>query len=64
MFVEKYEIPTNKIDLKLDGGNFVSNERDFVVLSKKFLTDNKLSEEEGKAIIKAIFGYTNVALIE
>jgi len=51
-------------DLLNDGGNFVDDYAGNVVLSRKFLRDNRLSEEKGRAAIRKVTGAKNVAFIE
>lgn len=51
-------------DLINDGGNFVDDYDGRVVLSRKFLRDNDLSEIEGRAAIMATTGATHVAFID
>lgn len=55
-------IPESK--LINDGGNFVDDYQGRAVLSRKFLRDNNLSEQEGRARIKEITGAAHVAFIE
>lgn len=47
-----------------DGGNFVDDYAGNVVLSRKFLRDNKLSERAGRAAVKKLTGARNVAFID
>lgn len=47
-----------------DGGNFVDDYAGNVVLSRKFLRDNNLSEAKGRREIQAATGAKNVAFIE
>ncbi|MEL6687059.1 MAG: agmatine deiminase family protein [Pseudomonadota bacterium] len=51
-------------DLINDGGNFVDDYHGRVVLSRKFLRDNDLSESEGRAAVKDATGADHVAFIE
>lgn len=51
-------------DLLNDGGNFVDDYHGNVVLSRKFLRDNKLSEADGRKALQALTGVENVAFIE
>lgn len=51
-------------DLLNDGGNFVDDYAGNVVLSRKFLRDNGLSETAARDQIKRITGATHVAFIE
>lgn len=47
-----------------DGGNFVDDYAGRVVLSRKFLRDNRLSENEGRAAVREATGANHVAFIE
>lgn len=58
------EVSWTESDLINDGGNFVDDYAGRVVLSRKFLRDNRLSDNEGRAAIKNITGSTDVAFIE
>lgn len=51
-------------DLLNDGGNFVDDYFGNVVLSRKFLRDNDLSETQGRKAIQNLTGAKNVAFIE
>ena len=51
-------------DLLNDGGNFVDDYSGSVVLSRKFLRDNGLSEETGRAALTGLTGVRHVAFIE
>jgi agmatine deiminase len=51
-------------DLINDGGNFVDDYQGRVVLSRKFLRDNDLTESEGRTAIIAETGAGHVAFIE
>ena len=51
-------------DLLNDGGNFVDDYAGRVVASRKFLRDNGLTEEAGRARILSATGTTHVAFIE
>lgn len=46
-----------------DGGNFVDDYAGNAVVSRKFLQDNGLSEDEGRTVLQQITGITNVAFI-
>ncbi len=56
--------PFRESDLLNDGGNFVEDGHGNVVLSRKFLRDNGLSESEGRREIRSLTGAVNVAFIE
>lgn len=47
-----------------DGGNFVDDYAGRVVLSRKFLRDNQLSENEGRVAVRETTGANHVAFIE
>lgn len=51
-------------DLLNDGGNFVDDGAGNVVVSRKFLRDNQLSEEEARKQLIKFAGVQNVAFIE
>lgn len=57
-------IPFGDSDLLNDGGNFVDDYAGNVVLSRKFLRDNKLSEAQGRKAVQDATGAINVAFIE
>lgn len=50
-------------DLLNDGGNFVDDYAGNVVVSRKFLKDNDLSEDEARAALIRLAGVENVAFI-
>lgn len=47
-----------------DGGNFVDDYAGRAVISRKFLRDNRATEDEGRAVIRREAGVEHVALIE
>ena len=51
-------------DLLNDGGNFVDDYAGNIVISKKFLRDNNLSEEQAREKLTAFENIQNVAFIE
>jgi agmatine/peptidylarginine deiminase len=51
-------------DLLNDGGNFVDDYAGNVVISRKFLRDNRLTEAESRAALRKITGARNIAFIE
>ncbi len=53
-----------KSNLLNDGGNFVEDGAGRVVVSRKFLRDNKLSEADGRAALMRETGAAHVAFIE
>lgn len=62
--MEAASVPFKETNLLNDGGNFVDDYAGSVVVSKKFLVDNKLSEEKARKKLKAITGAKNIAFIE
>lgn len=62
--VESTGLSFTKSNLLNDGGNFVDDYAGNVVISKKFLRDNKLSENSARKKLTAFDGITNVAFIE
>lgn len=51
-------------DLLNDGGNFVDDYAGNAVVSRKFLRDNDLTEEQARAALRELTGVKNVAFIE
>ncbi|MEM1053395.1 MAG: agmatine deiminase family protein, partial [Pseudomonadota bacterium] len=51
-------------ELLNDGGNYVDDYAGMVVVSRKFLRDNRLTEDEGKAQIRGATGARHIAFIE
>lgn len=47
-----------------DGGNFVEDGAGNVVLSRKFLRDNQLTEEEAREALRSLIDVQNIAFIE
>ena len=45
-----------KTDLITDGGNYVDDFAGNVVINRKFLRDNKLSEQQARKIIRELSG--------
>jgi len=62
--MEKSGVEFAESDLLNDGGNFVDDYHGRAVVSRKFLRDNGLSEEEGRAAIIEETGVVHVAFIE
>ena len=56
----KYE----NVELINDGGNWVEDYAGNVVISRKFLVDNQLSESNAKAILRTETGAVNIAFID
>ncbi len=53
-----------KTGLLNDGGNFVDDYAGNVVVSRKFLRDNRLSEDEAREALRKLTGAHNIAFIE
>lgn len=62
--IEAAGIRFGDIDLLNDGGNFVDDYDGRAVVSRKFLRDNKLNEDEARTILQAVTGLTYIAFIE
>ncbi|WP_116964467.1 agmatine deiminase family protein [Fastidiosibacter lacustris] len=62
--VESIGVAFKKTDLINDGGNFVDDYAGNVVLSDKFLRDNKLSAQEAKDKLRVLTDAKNIAFIE
>ena len=55
-FAQKTKISFQNIDYQLDGGNVVHNRKDKLIVSRKFLEDNKIkNDEEGYVILQSLF---------
>lgn len=54
----------DNVDLINDGGNWVEDYSGNVVLSRKFLADNRLPESEAKTILRAQTDAVNIAFID
>ena len=63
-FIEDVGLSFNKTELINDGGNYVDDYAGNVVISKKFLHDNKLSEDEARKQIAKVTNVKNIAFIE
>jgi agmatine/peptidylarginine deiminase len=61
---ERANVPFAESDLKKDGGNWVDDYFGNVVVSTKFLKDNKLSEDAARTKLRALTGAKNIAFIE
>ena len=64
IILEESNITFLETDLLNDGGNFVDDYAGNVVISRKFLRDNKLSEEQARAKLRELTGVNNIAFIE
>lgn len=62
--IDAADVSWAESDLINDGGNFVDDYAGRVVLSRKFLRDNGLSETKGRTAVKAATGADHVAFIE
>lgn len=58
------ELDIGRSNLFNDGGNFVDSYAGSVVISRKFLRDNGLTENDGRAAIRQQIGVSHVAFIE
>lgn len=62
--LERAGVSFGESDLLNDGGNFVEDGDGRVIVSRKFLHDNGLSEEDGRAALGEIEGVREVAFID
>lgn len=63
-FVDPSELQYDQNFWYNDGGNFVDDYAGNIVVSRKFLRDNSLAEEQGRNVLSEIEGVENVAFIE
>lgn len=63
-YLKKAKIKVKSSDYLNDGGNFVDDYIGNVVISRKFLRDNKMTESHGRKIIQSQTSVQNVAFIE
>lgn len=63
-FAEATGLAFGETDLLNDGGNFVDDYVGNVVVSRKFLRDNRLNEDQGRAALRRFPGVSNVAFID
>jgi agmatine/peptidylarginine deiminase len=61
---EKTGLRFQESDLLNDGGNWVDDYDGRVVLSRKFLRDNQMTEEEAREALRLETGVTHIAFIE
>ena len=55
-FANKTKLSFQRVDYMLDGGNVVHNGKDKLIVSRRFLEDNKITSlEEGIKILKSLF---------
>ncbi len=64
IILEESDITYLETDLLNDGGNFVDDYAGNVVISRKFLRDNKLSEEQAREKLRELTDVKNIAFIE
>lgn len=57
------ELSFTSTHLLNDGGNFVDDYAGNVVVSRKFLQDNDLTEDEARLLLRQLTGATNIAFI-
>ncbi|MEX3011923.1 agmatine deiminase family protein [Hoeflea sp. TYP-13] len=62
-FINNFGLSFEKTDYVLDGGNIVDNYAGRVVTTDRFLEDNDLSEEEGRAVLRQLLGAQEVAIL-
>jgi agmatine deiminase len=62
--MEAAELTFAESDLLNDGGNYVDDYAGMAVVSRKFLVDNELSEDEARALIIEQTGAQHIAFIE
>ncbi len=63
-YLEDAGLAFEESDLLNDGGNLVDDYAGRAVVSRKFLRDNDLSDEEGRALLRSAAGLDYVAFIE
>jgi len=63
LFLKKQGITYQKSDLILDGGNAVENYHGKVIVTDRFLQDNKLSKSDAISKLKALLKVEHVAVI-
>ncbi len=64
LFAERAGLDFKETDLFNDGGNFVDDYAGNVVVSRKFLRDNKLTEQHARDKLRKFTGIRQVAFIE
>ena len=64
LLADKAKMPFEESDLLNDGGNFVDDFAGNVVISRKFLRDNRLSEKVARQKLQKMRGIKNIAFIE
>lgn len=63
-FANKYKIERQKTKWLIDGGNIVDNYAGKIITTTKFMTDNNLSYNNAKKILKNLLRATEVAIIK
>ena len=58
------DLEYRETDLLNDGGNFVDDDAGNLVLSRKFLRDNDLGEDDARDLLRRLTGAQNIAFIE
>lgn len=64
MVADKANISFLETELLNDGGNFVDDYEGNVVISRKFLRDNALTEEQARRLLRRLINIENVAFID
>lgn len=64
VIADKAGLSFHETDLLNDGGNFVDDYAGNVVISRKFLHDNKLTEEQARSKLRELTDINNIAFID
>ena len=64
ILADKARLKFHETSLLNDGGNYVDDYSGNVVISRKFLHDNNLTERDARVKLKALIGIRNVAFID
>lgn len=62
-FTEQHNLNYNYVDVVLDGGNVVDNNKDKAVITERVLEDNNWSVAQAKAQLRSILGIQHIAVI-
>lgn len=62
-FIDRYNIDYERTELILDGGNLVDNYNGKVVVTDRFLEDNKLSYAQAKKELQVLLNVDEVAIV-
>lgn len=62
-FAERWGLQYRTVDLIIDGGNIVDNNKNMAVTTERFLEDNQLSVSEAREKLKVVLGVEYVAII-